>query len=189
MEIVPHREDVKVTFRPLYGMAFAVPPDMAPPNRLVLAILRSRLHRWLSGSLVVLRLTGRRSGRTIELPVMYAHADDPNVLVVVSGQASTKRWWRNLRTPTPVTVTLAGRTREGIATLLEAEPDARGRALRAYLARFPKAARPLGLARSMSDAELGAAKSDFVVVHVGLEGVHQGASSNVTPPGASVSRA
>jgi hypothetical protein len=41
-------------------------------NALVLAILRSRFHRLLSGLALELRYTGRRSGREYVLPVQYA---------------------------------------------------------------------------------------------------------------------
>ena len=41
-------------------------------NPFVKAVLRSPVHRLLSGSLVLLTYTGRRSGRRYTLPVMYA---------------------------------------------------------------------------------------------------------------------
>jgi hypothetical protein len=76
-------------------------------NALVLAILRSRVHRLLSGLAVELRYTGRRSGRTYALPVQYARTGDR--LILWPQGADRKSWWRNFRTPGPVMVRLAGR--------------------------------------------------------------------------------
>src|SRR3712207_6318731 len=45
-------------------------------NAVVLAVLRSRAHRLLSGSAIELRYTGRRSGRLYVLPVQYAGTGD-----------------------------------------------------------------------------------------------------------------
>ena len=86
---------------------------LKPPqgNAVVLAVLRSRAHRLLSGSAIELRYTGRRSGRQYALPVQYARADDH--LVVRPQRWEHATWWRNFRTPQPVTVRLAGRLRDG----------------------------------------------------------------------------
>ena len=77
---------------------------MKPPqgNAVVLAVLRSRAHRLLSGSAIELRYTGRRSGRQYVLPVQYAGTGDRLVVRPQHWQHST--WWRNFGTPQPVTV-------------------------------------------------------------------------------------
>src|SRR3712207_5590597 len=82
-------------------------------NAIVLAVLRSRAHRLLSASAIELRYTGRRSGRQYVLPVQYAGTGDRLVVRPQHWQHST--WWRNFRTPQPVTVRLAGRLHEGTA--------------------------------------------------------------------------
>jgi len=74
-----------------------------------------RLHPLLSRRLVLLRVTGRRSGRTFELPVGYVR-NDAGILVTV-GAPEHKQWWRNIDGPTPITVVLRGRTRAGVAEL------------------------------------------------------------------------
>ena len=86
-------------------------------NSLVLAVLRSPAHRLLSGMAIELRYTGRRSGRQYVLPVQYARAD--GWLVVAPQGAESKTWWRNFRTPQPVTVRLRGRLREGTARVVQ----------------------------------------------------------------------
>ena len=86
-------------------------------NAVVLAVLRSPAHRVLSGVAVELRYTGRRSGRQYALPVQYAR--DGSRLVAVPQDADSKTWWRNFRTPQPVTVRLAGRLRKGTARVVD----------------------------------------------------------------------
>ena len=66
-------------------------------NRCVLAVLRSPLYTLLDPGLRELRYRGRRSGRSIALPVMYAR--DGNRFVVLVGNAPGKSWWRNFQTP------------------------------------------------------------------------------------------
>lgn len=71
-------------------------------NPFVRALARTPAHRLLGRHLVVLRYTGRRSGRCYELPVMSCPAGQD--LVVVSGQHSAKTWWRNFTAdPQPMT--------------------------------------------------------------------------------------
>jgi deazaflavin-dependent oxidoreductase (nitroreductase family) len=85
-------------------------------NSVVLAILRSRAHRLLSGMAIELRYTGRRSGRQYVLPVQYAR--EGGRLVVAPQRAESATWWRNFRTPQPVTVRLAGRLLDGQARVV-----------------------------------------------------------------------
>jgi deazaflavin-dependent oxidoreductase (nitroreductase family) len=87
-------------------------------NGLVLAVLRSRAHRLLSGMVIELRYTGRRTGRAYALPVQYARAGER--LVVRPQNVHRSAWWRNFQTPTAVTVRLAGRIRPGTAQIVAA---------------------------------------------------------------------
>jgi deazaflavin-dependent oxidoreductase (nitroreductase family) len=86
-------------------------------NRLVLAILRSPVHRLLSRMALELRYTGRRSGLEYTLPVQYARDGDRLVILPQSAPPST--WWRNFRQPRPVTVRLVGTLRTGTAVVVE----------------------------------------------------------------------
>jgi deazaflavin-dependent oxidoreductase (nitroreductase family) len=87
-------------------------------NGLVLAVLRSRAHRLLSGMVIELRYTGRRTGRAYAVPVQYARAGER--LVVRPQDVRRSAWWRNFHTPTAVTVRLAGRTWRGTAQTVAA---------------------------------------------------------------------
>jgi hypothetical protein len=110
-------------------------------------------------------VTGKKTGTQHTFPVMYAR--DGESFVIVAGWASKKRWWKNLAGGADVELLVAGATVHGRATALVDDPSARGRAIRAYLARFPKAASTLGISAestSLDDAALGGAKGDAVVV-------------------------
>ena len=88
------------------------------PNPLVRAILRSPVHRLLSGKVLLLRYTGRRSGTDYTIPVQYV--GDGQALRVTVGWPERKLWWRNLRpTATPVTLTVRGKELRAIATVEE----------------------------------------------------------------------
>ena len=95
-----------------------VDPFFTRLNPLVRAVLRSRLHWLASGGLVLLTITGRRSGRQYAIPVGYQERDDAELIVMVS-HAHTKQWWRNYEEPGAVGVRLRGRAREGRAPLTE----------------------------------------------------------------------
>ena len=143
-------------------------------NRLVAPVvrwlLRSPLHPVLSRSLVVLSYQGRKTGRWRSLPWMYAREGQD--LYVVPGQPERKVWWRNLRRPTRVRLRLQGRAREGIASPPPAAtPPPSPPAWRRYLARYPKAAKPLGIRLDANGTPHGTttAAHPLVVVTVHLD--------------------
>lgn len=89
-------------------------------NPLVLWILRSPLHMVLSAGLMVLTITGRRSGRVYGIPVGYQR-ETKDLLVVMVSNARRKQWWRNFREPARVQLRLRGRDRAGTAQLVAPE--------------------------------------------------------------------
>jgi len=78
-------------------------------NPVVLWLLRSRLHRSLSRHLLVMTLTGRKTGRHVVLPASTIREGD--TLVVFSHR--DRLWWRNLLQPQ--TISLRVRDAELIA--------------------------------------------------------------------------
>jgi deazaflavin-dependent oxidoreductase (nitroreductase family) len=103
----------------------------------VRALLRSPAHRLLSGSVLLLEYTGRRSGQRRALPVMYAPAGDD--LVVMAGHPTTKTWWRNFGpSPRPVQVTVRSEHRNCAARRPDVGTDDHEQAARAYRRRFPR---------------------------------------------------
>ncbi len=92
-------------------------------NSMVMLALKTPLLRsWMGGSFLILTVTGVTTGTRYTLPVQYVRDDDR--LIVLSQR--TRRWWRNLRTPTGVELVLRGDRLPGVAQLLtgEAERDA-----------------------------------------------------------------
>jgi deazaflavin-dependent oxidoreductase (nitroreductase family) len=85
---------------------------------------------------VPLEFSGRRTGRTLRLPVQYAR--DGNQVAVYVGRSAGKRWWRNFTDPHPVRVRAGGRTFAGTGRLaFPGDPD-RMTAERIYRQRHPK---------------------------------------------------
>jgi hypothetical protein len=106
-------------------------------NPVVRSLLRSPAHRLLSGSVLLLAYSGRRSGVRRELPAMYAVLGD--CFVVLAGQPDTKTWWRNfVGDVQPVTVTVAGRHTSCRARLMDPRTAEHQLALDAYRERYPR---------------------------------------------------
>lgn len=140
-------------------------------NRIAMAVLRSPLHRALSGSLMVLAYQGRRTGRRYELPLQYVrHGDD---IAVWAGSAEGKTWWRNFEEPTAVEVVLGGRVQRGKARLVD-DAAMRRELLSAYVERYP-ATTPGGRPRFFgarwrpTPDELAAAAAAAVFVAIDLD--------------------
>jgi deazaflavin-dependent oxidoreductase (nitroreductase family) len=74
-------------------------------NPLMLWLLRSPLHPLVSGSLMAITYTGRKSGKTFTVPVNYLGSGGD--LLTVS--FAKRKWWRNLRGGAPVTLHLRGK--------------------------------------------------------------------------------
>ena len=92
---------------------------MSRLNPMIAWLLRSPLHPLLSSGLMLVQVTGRRTGRRYWIPVGYQR--DGNTLTVLVSRARRKQWWRNYRDPGPVAVLLRGRTLHGRAQVLPPE--------------------------------------------------------------------
>ncbi len=123
-------------------------------NPAVRTLLDSPLHRILSGTVVVLKYRGHRSGREFRIPLRYTVAPDGRI-VALAVRPERKLWWRAFAEPTPATILIRGSDRAVTGRLLQG--DERRAALRAYVSRFPRAARPLGLRRVETDVALDGA--------------------------------
>jgi deazaflavin-dependent oxidoreductase (nitroreductase family) len=86
-------------------------------NPVVRVLLRSPFHGLLSGQILLLTYTGRKSGQQYTLPVGYV--SDGDALLVVSQHSKLKRWWRNLRGGAPVAVLLRGQRVSARADVIE----------------------------------------------------------------------
>jgi hypothetical protein len=104
--------------------------DARPPasvlramNPVVKSLLRSPLHGVLGRRLMVLEVTGRRSGRRLAFPVGRYERSDGTFLLSAGG-----RWRHNLRGGVDLHVTLDGRRRAAHA-MIEEEPQRAGELL------------------------------------------------------------
>ena len=114
-----------------------VEPADPPPDALVRVVnpvlklmLRSPLHPLVSDNLLLLTVTGRKTGTRYTFPVGYEQRDD--TLAVISHGTN---WWMNLRDGgAEVTVLLRGDRRSGHATV-QAEDEAVAEYLHGYFRR------------------------------------------------------
>lgn len=111
---------------------------MSAANTVVETILKSPAHPILSGSMVLIRYIGNRSGDERTLPVQYA--DTHHGLVVVVGTPETKTWWRNFTEMGQAHVLLKGTWTPMTAHALRGadDPEAVTPLLRSYAQRYPK---------------------------------------------------
>lgn len=114
-------------------------------NRILVRLLRSPLSRLVDGGLMLLTVTGRRTGRTFTFPVQYVA--DGRALWVYAGGGDAKIWWRNLVGGADVEVLLRRRVYPATAiALTQAEaPELVEEGLRRYVDRFPATGRRLGI--------------------------------------------
>lgn len=111
-------------------------------NPVVKTLLRSPAHRLMSHNTVLLEFTGRKSGRRLSTPVSYHEVD--GVLHCVTGKDNL--WWRNLRAPAELHVTLRGKRLHATSDVIEDDPDTIAAALSAFLVAVPRDASFSGVA-------------------------------------------
>jgi deazaflavin-dependent oxidoreductase (nitroreductase family) len=112
-------------------------------NPFVRFLLNSPLHSILSGRLLLVRYTGRKSGKKHSLPVQYAESHGE--LIVVAGYAQHKKWWRNLLQQQTINVCYRGKWYEASAKAFDGEVEVIAPVFPDYLRRFPASARIRGL--------------------------------------------
>ncbi len=86
-------------------------------NVAVTALLRSPLHQLVSDSVLLITLTGRRSGRAVSIPVNYVREPETGDLLVIS--LRSRNWWRNLRGTAPVNLLVRGQHLEARGEAVE----------------------------------------------------------------------
>src|SRR5678815_4928101 len=104
-------------------------------NPAVAWLLRSPLHPLLDWGLMLVTVTGRRSGRVYTIPVGYQQEGD--ALVVLVSKPSRKQWWRNYRERRPIGVVLRGRAATGHAVVIAPAAPAFRNALERTFGRLP----------------------------------------------------
>ena len=99
-------------------------PLYSAANPIVTPLLRSPLHWLCSGTLALLTVTGRKTGRRHTFPIMYVR--DGATIAIVAGWASKKRWWKNVVGGADVELLIRGKPVRGRATALVDDPIERG---------------------------------------------------------------
>lgn len=111
-------------------------PDCLFPfvNRVMRALLCSPLHGIFSDSILLIRFTGRVSGKRLVTPLRYMRDGD----TIVCFSARETRWWRNIERDTPVTLRLHGEERRYRATRFTDDAERMRAPLLRMLALFPE---------------------------------------------------
>ena len=97
-------------------------------------LLRSPLHSLLSGSLMLITFTGRKSGRKFTTPVRYVR-DGETIRCFTSAE---NQWWRNLRGGADVILRTRGHDAPYHAAAIENDPAEVKKQLQHYLDLFPQ---------------------------------------------------
>ena len=101
-------------------------------------VLRSPFHGMLSDGMMLITITGRKTGKKYTTPVGYYRED--NCLWVITSRDRT--WWKNLRVGAEVDLLLKRKPVKAVA-----EPDLDEKAVEArmyeYLRHVPQAAKPM----------------------------------------------
>jgi len=106
-------------------------------NPIIKAILYSPLHGMVSGSILLITVTGRKSGKQYTFPVSYFRdEEDEELLTIFSPRKRT--WWRNLNDGAEVTVRLRGKVRHGYAEVIDADQETILEAMQASYSRMMK---------------------------------------------------
>jgi deazaflavin-dependent oxidoreductase (nitroreductase family) len=109
-------------------------------NPLIKLLVRTPLHKLVDDGVVLITYTGRKSGKTVTVPVNYLLVDrDLHIISLRS-----RNWWRNIKGGASVEVRLKGKRRSGWAVLVE-KPQLVAKELDLFCWRNPEYARHLGL--------------------------------------------
>jgi len=136
-------------------------------NPMTIWLLKSPLHGMISKGVMLVSVTGCKSGRTITTPTNFLR--DGNTLWVISWRERT--WWRNLRGGADVRVLLAGKSMEGRGQVIE-EQKAVAQGLFEYYSKVPLVAKyvQIGLdtVGKPVDADCESAAQKMVVVRIDM---------------------
>ncbi len=102
-----------------------IKPFQTVGNAFVKRVLRTRFHWILSRNVVLLEITGRKSGRTYFVPVNYRQSGDTVSVMTYRG----RKWWLNLRGVNELPIYLKGERVLAIPEVITEDHDAIAAAL------------------------------------------------------------
>ena len=88
-------------------------------NPVIALLLKSPLHPMLSASTLLVTWTGRKSGKTYSTPVDYQRQGSQ----LVSTSSRERTWWRSMRSGSPVTLQLQGKSISAHPHVLETDAE------------------------------------------------------------------
>ena len=100
-------------------------------------ILRSPLHALVSKDMMLITVSGRKTGKQYTIPVSYARDGD---LVICSADRS-RGWWKNVRSGDTVTLQLCGRKLAGRARVISEDKEALIKGIETMLVQVPRDAK------------------------------------------------
>ena len=103
-------------------------------------VLRSPLHGMLSNGMMLITITGRKTGKQYTTPVGYY--EEGGFLWVITSRDRT--WWKNFQDGANVDLLLKRRPVKGFAEV-ELDEKAVEARMREYLRHVPQAAKPMGI--------------------------------------------
>ncbi len=101
-------------------------------------VLRSPFHGMLSSGMMLITLTGRKTGKTYTIPVGY-YVEGEYLWVITSRE---RKWWKNLQGGAEVRLLLKRKPAHGIANV-ELDEKAVEARMYEYLRHVPQAAKPM----------------------------------------------
>jgi len=114
-------------------------PDLPSPppawlNKMMMWILRSPLHGIVSKNIMLITVTGRKSGKKYTLPVSYAREGDG----AICSTDRARSWWKNLRGGADVVLRLRGKDVTGRATVIDDDLEAIAKGIGTMLKYVPR---------------------------------------------------
>lgn len=109
-------------------------------NDFVSWLLRSPFHKVLSGGMILITVTGRKTGRKYSTPVGY-YAEGEYLWIITS---RNRKWWRNLKDGAGIELLLKRKLVEAFAEI-EIEERSVEERMYEYLRHVPQAAKPMGI--------------------------------------------
>ena len=109
-----------------------IPPFL---NKVMTGMLRSPLHRVVSGSIMLITFTGCKSGKSYTTPISYT-LDNGQVTAFTHA-----KWWRNLVGGAPVTLNIKNKEYQGHADVVADDKEVVATGLQAFLRKVPSDAK------------------------------------------------
>ena len=129
-------------------------------------VLRSPFHGMLSNGMMLITITGRKTGKTYTTPVGY-YVEGDTLWVITSRE---RKWWRNLQGGANVDLLLKRKPVQGIANV-ELDEKAIEARMYEYLRHVPQAAKPMKIRvedGKPNPADIAATAKDRLFVKIKL---------------------